>query len=80
MAVVFFCCFMPFWIFCAIQFPLFDPIMGKAEGGWDPDDSWHLLGDNAMWQPHIMNRTDLNESSPTYGLWIPPPGTQPEAR
>lgn len=38
----------------------------------DELDHWYIRGNASIFQPHVMNRTDYNESSPTYGLWIPP--------
>ena len=37
---------------------------------------FHVLGNSSLWAPGVMNRTDWNVSSPTYGKWIPPPGNQ----
>ena len=33
-----------------------------------------LVGNTSFFSPGIMNRTDMNASSPTYGYWVPPPG------
>jgi len=35
--------------------------------------AFHLLGNFSLWAPGVLNRTDWNASSPTYGKWVPPP-------
>jgi hypothetical protein len=37
---------------------------------------FHVRGNFSFWSPGVMNRTDWNVSSGTYGLWIPPPGAR----
>ena len=40
----------------------------------DPNMAWHLLSEHSVFHAHTMNRTDTNETSPTFGKWTPPPG------
>jgi hypothetical protein len=44
----------------------------------DPGYGFYLLGNDSLLEPHVMNRTDANVSSPTYGLWTPPPSWRDE--
>ena len=37
--------------------------------------AFHLRGNMSIFHPNVYNRTDQDESSPTYGMWTPPPGT-----
>lgn len=36
-------------------------------------DHWYIRGKHSMLQRDFMNRTDLDPTSDTYGLWTPPP-------
>jgi len=36
-------------------------------------DHWYIRGKHSMLQREFMNRTDLDPTSGTYGLWTPPP-------
>ena len=36
--------------------------------------AFDMLSNQSLFNPSVMNRTDTNISSPTYGYWIPPPG------
>ena len=38
---------------------------------------FHMRGNLSFFSDEVMNRVDTNESSPTYGLWTPPPGASP---
>jgi hypothetical protein len=44
-----------------------DPTLNPAYGFW-------VRGNTSFFSPGMMNRTDTNESSPTFGYWTPPPG------
>jgi len=35
--------------------------------------AFDMLSNESLFEPSVMNRTDTNISSPTYGYWIPPP-------
>ena len=39
-----------------------------------PDFAWYLRGNLSLLSPAVYNRTDTDASSPTHGLWTPPPG------
>ena len=39
-----------------------------------PSYGFFFQGNMSLYSPEVMSRTDLNESSPTYGMWIPPEG------
>ena len=39
-----------------------------------PTHGFWLVGNQSFFTPSVANRTDMNESSPTYLRWTPPPG------
>ena len=43
---------------------------------YPPSYGFHLFGNNSAFSPHVMARTDMDNTSGTYGLWTPPPGAR----
>ena len=64
----------------AIVFPILGATMSGAPSAAEAQKKFPeaygfwLRGNSSFFAPGIMNRTDFNQSSPTYLHWTPPPG------
>lgn len=81
-------CTLSYLLLIVVQFPVMALILFAIESTMSPAGEvmnampaaygFWLVGNQSMLSQNVMNRTDLNTSSPTYQMWTPPAGEQPD--
>ena len=55
-------------------FTIFFEGISLSDEGAPSAYGFHVRGNLSFFSEAVINRTDSNASSPTYGMWTPPPG------